>query len=183
MLKLKVAVKVPLPLCMVRLVRMFTLGRALLAVTVTALAASLVLPAASRAAAAGTARVMLARASPEDGVAGVIMARYVVPAALPSVRPSPLTGVGAAAVPPVTVISATASKPLTASSKVKVAAKARPLWAEGALMATVGAVVSVGGTVTAVAAVLPRLAALVATLAATFSTTSVLLLLGVMVTV
>ena len=47
---------------------MVTVGAVLSAVTVTAAAATLVLPAASRAAAAGRLRVMSARASPEAGV-------------------------------------------------------------------------------------------------------------------
>ena len=41
--------------------------------------------------------------------------------------PSPLTAVGAAAVPPVTLMSPGASKPVTTSLKVKVAVKALPL--------------------------------------------------------
>ena len=53
---------------------MVTVGAALSALTVTALAATLVSPEASRAAAAGTARVMAARAWPEAGVAGVMVA-------------------------------------------------------------------------------------------------------------
>ena len=94
----------------------------------------------------------------------------------------PLTAVGAPAVPPVTVISAIASKPVTASLKVKVAVKAAPLWFEGALMVTVGAVMS-AITVTGMAARLPLLALSAATLAATLSTTLLRPPLGAMVAV
>ena len=100
---------------------------------------------------------------------------------------APLTAVGAAAVPPVTLISAS-SKPVTASLKVKVAVKALPLWNEGAPIVTVGAVLSTmtvtaAVTVTASAAILALPALSVATPASTLSTTLVLSSMGVMVAV
>ena len=52
--------------------------------------------------------------------------------------PAAPTALGAAALPPVTVISAAASKPVTTLLKVKVATKGLPLWAEGASIVTVG---------------------------------------------
>ena len=165
-LKVKVAVKA-LPLWDEG-ASIVTVGAVLSAVAVTVTAAVLALPAASVATFSATLSTTLVL--PLVG-AMVAVKRF----------PDPVDGFRAEARPPLMPMSARA-KPVTASLKVKVAVKALPLWAEGALMVTVGAVVS-AVTVMLAAALLPLPAASWAASAATFSTTSVLLAVGVMVAV